>query len=77
MAFLYTFLCIDINECLNQDNIGSDPGNVCINTEGSYMFACRKPGYYYVSQVKNCIGKLRILHMLHHMAVLTLYIVSH
>ena len=50
---------IDINECLNRDDI-CGPGNVCINTEGSYMCACRKSGYYYVSQVKNCIGKLRI-----------------
>ena len=55
MLKLSFFLCTDINECLNQDICG--PGNTCINTEGSYTCACHKPGYYYVRQEKNCVGK--------------------
>ena len=52
---LFFFLCIDINECFYQDACGT--GNTCINTEGSYVCACDKAGYYYVRQENSCIGK--------------------
>ena len=65
LLFLLFLLCIDINECLNQDICG--PGNVCINTEGSYMCACHKSGHYYVRQERNCIGKSKFLCYTYHM----------
>ena len=50
-SYLYTLLCVDINEC----NESSKCDHLCTNTNGSYYCSCNE-GYSLMDNGKSCKG---------------------